>query len=70
MLWKMGITEDVMKGSDQHTRGAVVRISKSNSLIKRPMDLLYPIEYKKNMNVVQEVSNVTSDQHGEAIFFP
>ena len=31
MLWKMGIIEDVIKGSDGHTRGAVVRIPESNS---------------------------------------
>ena len=55
MLWKIEIIEDVIKGSDGHTRGAVVRTSKSNSLIKRPVNLLYPIECKESMNVEQEV---------------
>ena len=58
----MGIIEDVIKGSDRHTRGAVVRISKSNSLIKRPVNLLYPIEYKESLNVEQEVFNEQRNQ--------
>ena len=61
-LWKMGIIEDVIKGSDRHTRGAVVRISKSNSLIKRPVNLLYPIEYKESLNVEQEVFDEECNQ--------
>ena len=58
----MGIIEDVIKGSDRHTRGAVVRISKSNSLIKRPVNLLYPIEDKETLNVEQEVFNEECNQ--------
>ena len=57
MLWKMGIIEDVIKGSDEYTRGAVVKIPKSNILIKQPVNLLCPIEYKKSMNVKQELYN-------------
>ena len=41
-MWKMGIIEDVTKESDRNTRGAVVRISKSIFLIKRPVNLVYP----------------------------
>ena len=62
MLWKMGIIEDVIKGSDGHTRGAVVRIPESNSQIKRPVNLLYSIEYKESMNVEQEVFNEQCNQ--------
>ena len=36
---------------------AVVRIPKSNPLIKRPVNLLYPIECKDSMNIKQEVLN-------------
>ena len=61
-LWKMGIIEDVIKGSDGYTRGTVVIISKSNSLIKRPVNLLYPIEYKESLNVEQEVFNEQRNQ--------
>ena len=60
--WKMGVIEDVIKGSDGHTRGALVIISKSNSLIKRPVNLLYPIEYKESLNVEQEVFNEQRNQ--------
>ena len=62
MLWKMGIIEDVIKESDGHTRGAVVGISKSNSLIKWPVNLLYPIEYKESLNVEQEVFSEQCNQ--------
>ena len=58
----MGIIEDVIKGSDGYTRGTVVIISKSNSLIKRPVNLLYPIEYKESLNVEQEVFNEQRNQ--------
>ena len=62
MLWKMRIIEDVIKGSDGHSRAAVVRISKWNSLIKGPANLLYPIEYKESLNVEQEVFNEQCNQ--------
>ena len=45
MLWKMEIIDEVIKGSDGRTKVAVVRIPRSNSLIKRLANLLYPIEY-------------------------
>ena len=41
---------------------AVVRIPKSNSLIKRPVNLLYPIECKDSMNIKQEVLNKQCNQ--------
>ena len=62
MLWKMAIIEDVIKRSDGHTRGAVKKISKSLCFIKLPATLLYPIEYKENMNVKQEVFNEQCSQ--------
>ena len=58
----MGIIEDVIKGSDGHIRGAAVRIPKPNSLIKRPVNLLFPTEYKESMNVEQEVFNEQCNQ--------
>ena len=58
----MGIIEDVIRGSGGHTRGAVMRISKSNFLINRSVNLLYHIEYKESMNVEQEVFNQQCNQ--------
>ena len=54
-IWRMGKIEEVIKGIDGHIRGAVVRISKTNSLIKRPINLLYPIEYKDSSSYDQDI---------------
>ena len=63
MLWKMGIMEDVTKGSDGHARAAVVRIPKSNSLIKRPMNIFF-ILLNISTNVEQEpTTSTTSRSH-------
>ena len=51
----MGIIEDIIKGNDGHIRGAVVKCPKTNSLIKRPINLLYPIEQK----------DISSDEQNE-----
>ena len=39
-----------------------MRISKSNFLINRSVNLLYHIEYKESMNVEQEVFNQQCNQ--------
>ena len=39
-----------------------MRIPKSNSLIKRPVNLLYPIECKDSMNINREVFNEQCNQ--------
>ena len=43
--WKVGIVEKVIKGN---VRGAVVRVPKAKSLIKRPVNRLYLIERVQN----------------------
>ena len=58
----MGIIDDIIKWSDGYTIGAVVKMSKSNSLIKWPVNLLYPNEDKDSMNVEQEVFNEQCNQ--------
>ena len=40
MLWKVGIVDGAIKGSDGYIRGALVRIPITNSLIKRPVNYL------------------------------
>ena len=42
--WKVGIFEQVIKGTDDNIRGAVVRVPRTKSLIKRPVNRLYLIE--------------------------
>ena len=42
--WKVGIVEEVVKGTDGNIRGAVVRVPRTKSLIKRPVNRLFLIE--------------------------
>ena len=42
--WKIGIVVELSKGKDDNVPGAIVRVSKSNSLITRPICKLYHIE--------------------------
>ena len=58
----MGIIDNVIKWSDGYTIGAVVKMSKSNSLIKWTVNLLYPNKDKDSMNVEQEVFNEQCNQ--------
>ena len=44
-LWKLGLVETLVIGKDGQVRGAEVHIGKTGSLIKRPVNRLYPIEY-------------------------
>ena len=46
--WKVGIVEQVIKGTDDNIRGAVVRVPRAKSLIKRPANRLYLIERVQN----------------------
>ena len=45
-MWRMGVVTELIKGKmDNNIRGALVRLS-NNSLLKRPVNKLYPTEYK------------------------
>ena len=46
--WKVGIVEQVVKGTDDNILRAVVRIPRTKSLIKRPVNRLYLIERVQN----------------------
>ena len=41
--WKVGIVEEVIRGTDGNIRVAVVRVKRTKSLIKRPVNRLYLI---------------------------
>ena len=44
-MWRMGVVTEIIKGKiDNNSRGALVRLS-NNSLLKCPVNKLYPIEY-------------------------
>ena len=46
--WKVGIVEEVIKGTDGNIWGAVVRVPRTKSLIKRPVNRLYLIQRVQN----------------------
>ena len=51
-MWKLGKVEELIVGKDSVIRGAVVRISRSGKpsvLLKRPLQLLYPLEVQSQM---------------------
>ena len=43
-MWRMGVVTEVIHGADNQIRGAVARSNK-NTLLKRPVNKLFPIEY-------------------------
>jgi transposase InsO family protein len=45
--WQIGLVRDVIRGSDKVVRGAVVRLA-GGSTVKRPCQLLYPVEQYSN----------------------
>ena len=42
--WKIGIVVELIKGKDDNVQGTIVRVTKSNSLITKPICKLYHIE--------------------------
>ena len=56
--WKVGIVEEVIKGTDGNIRGAVIRVQRTKSLIKRPVNRSYLIEHHR-MDVLKVLLKVT-----------
>ena len=47
-MWRMGVVTELIEGKmDNNIRGTLVRLS-NNSLLKRPVNKLYPTEYARN----------------------
>ena len=46
-MWRMGVVTELIKGKIDNVGGALVRLS-NNSLLKRPINKLYLIEYVRN----------------------
>ena len=59
-MWRMGVVTELIKGKmDNNIRGALVRLS-NNSLLKRPVNKLYPIEYvRSNRQEPADTGNLT-----------
>ena len=63
-MWRVGIVEKLLQGKDRQIRGAKVRIPKMNSILKRPVNLLYLVERMKVTvtEVYNEVTNIRDDR--------
>ena len=44
-FWKIVIVTEVLPSRDSGIKGAIVRIKKTNAILKRPMNKLFPTEY-------------------------
>lgn len=56
--WKLGVVQEVLTGRDGLTRAAVVKVAASDrrySTLRRPIQLLYPLEIHSNVSPVQDV---------------
>ena len=45
LFWKIAIVPGVLPSRDSEIKGAIVRTKKTNAIIKRPVNKLFPIEY-------------------------
>ena len=62
-LWKLGKVEKLITGSDGHTRGAVVKVlstGRHSSVLKRPVQRLYPLEVQAADNLVASLPQDTT----------
>ena len=54
VLWKLAIVKQLLPGSDNRIRAAVVQVAGSKTLLKRSIKHLIPIEVKLNVDVLTE----------------
>ena len=57
--WKLGIVQELLKGKDGMVRAATVKIASSDqqySTLKRPIQLLYPLEIRCESSITQPVT--------------
>ena len=70
-MWRVGIVEELLQGKDGQIWGAKVRVPKTNSILKRPVNKLYLVERMKDtvIQVDNEVINITDgrSRRGAAI---
>ena len=60
IIWRVIV---ILHGNDKLPRGAVVKTSKS--VLKRPINKLYPIEYVRNENEKKETENENENEKKE-----
>ena len=47
-MWGVGIVEELLRRKDGQIRGGKVRVPKTNSILKRPVNKLYLVERMKD----------------------
>ena len=63
-LWKLGKIQEVMRGKDGPIRGAVVKVARRDRqhlYLKRPIQLLYPLEIPRQQSDLQASDSLTVD---------
>ena len=55
-FWRIAIVTGVLPSKDSETKGAIVRIKKTNAILKRPVSKLFPIEYTYHDTKEQQTS--------------
>ena len=65
--WKLGKVEKVLPGRDGQIRGAVVRLGTRSTVIRRPVQLLYPLEVQETTEgsdqpMTTDIGSIASDQ--------
>ena len=44
--WNLGVVVELLEGSDGYVRGAKVKVGKTENIIRRPVNRLYPTEVR------------------------
>ena len=44
--WRLGLVDELLKGSDDYVRGAKVKVGKTKNIIRRSVNRLYPTELR------------------------
>ena len=62
LAWRIGIIQELVIGKDNCIRGATVRVPRTNSVISRPVNKLFPIETIHDCVDVNNVNNKDNER--------
>ena len=67
-LWKLGKITRIIYGNDNKIRGAELKIGRTNAIINRPVNKLYPLEsYRTNEINKGEENDISRPKRNAAI---
>ena len=58
--WCVGRIIEILPGRDGHIRGAKVFVGRTKTILERPINKLYPIEFAKESNLSQDELKIKS----------